>query len=161
NAGVRVATGEIIVFTDAGCIPEPAWLQEIVAPLLDGESMTHGLTLGTLGGVELHDRLAAQKIQAPYLKECSTINTALRREVYDAVGGFDESFAYGSDVDFSWRASDAAYLIRCAPGAVVRHDWGTPKRQARRAYLYGRARARLYSKHRLRLRHAWRDDPIV
>jgi glycosyltransferase involved in cell wall biosynthesis len=161
NAGVRAATGEIIVFTDAGCIPEPAWLEEIVAPLLGGESMTHGLTLGTLGGMKLHDKLTAQKLQALYLKECSTINTAFRREVYDVAGGFDENFAYGSDVDFSWRAIEAGYRIRSAPGAVVRHDWGTSSRQARRAYLYGRARARLYRKHPSRLRRAWREDPII
>jgi glycosyltransferase involved in cell wall biosynthesis len=160
NAGVRAASGEIIVFTDAGCVPEPGWLEEIVAPLLDGESMTHGLTLGAVGGLRLHDRLAAEKVQSPYLSECSTINTAFRREVYDKVRGFDESFAYGSDVDFSWRAVHAGYQIRSTPTAAVRHDWGTSKRQARRAYLYGKARARLYRKHPGRLRRAWREDPI-
>jgi GT2 family glycosyltransferase len=161
NAGVQAASGDIIVFTDAGCVPEPAWLEEIITPLLRGEPMTHGLTVGALGGTKLHDGLAAKKIQAPYLRECSTINTAFRREVYDEVGGFDESFAYGSDVDFSWRIIDAGYRINSVPGAVVRHDWGTSKRQARRSYLYGRARARLYRKHRRRLRHALRYDSIV
>ena len=34
NAGVRAASGEIIVFTDAGCRPEPAWLTRLLAPLL-------------------------------------------------------------------------------------------------------------------------------
>ena len=31
----------------------------------------------------------------------------------------------------------------------------------RRSFLYGRARARLYRKHRGRLRSAWRTDPMV
>lgn len=160
NAGVRAAHGDIIVFTDAGCVPELGWLRLLVAPLLDGEDMSYGLTLGSIGGMKLHDRMAVQKVQTPYLNECSTINTAFRRELYDKVGGFDESFAYGSDVDFSWRAVDAGYRIRSAPDAIVRHDWGTTKRQMRRSYLYGRARARLYRKHPRRLRHALREDPM-
>lgn len=160
NAGVLAAQGEIIVFTDAGCVPEQGWLEQIVAPLLDVEPITHGLTLGTVGGMRLHDRLAMEKVQSPYLSECSTINTAFRREVYDKIGGFDETFNYGSDVDFSWRAVEAGYRIRSTPNAVVRHDWGNSRRQARRAYLYGRARARLYRKHPRRLRRALREDPI-
>jgi glycosyltransferase involved in cell wall biosynthesis len=160
NAGVQAASGEIIVFTDAGCVPEPGWLDGIVAPLLEGESMTHGLTLGAVGGMKLHDRLAAEKVQSRYLSECSTINTAFRRVVYEEVEGFDEGFAYGSDVDFSWRVVASGYRIRSAPDAAVRHDWGTSKRQVRRAYLYGKARARLYRKHPGRLRGALREDPI-
>ena len=50
-----------------------------------------------------------------YLNECPTINLAFRREAFDAVGGFDEAFAYGSDVDFSWRLIDAGYRIRSVP----------------------------------------------
>ena len=39
-----------------------------------------------------------------YLAQCATINLAFRREVFHAIDGFDEGFAYGSDLDFSWRA---------------------------------------------------------
>src|SRR6201996_6221905 len=38
NAGVREAKGDIIVFTDAGCLPHPGWLERLVAPLQAGES---------------------------------------------------------------------------------------------------------------------------
>ena len=86
-----------------------------------------------------------------YLKECPTINLAFHREVFDAVGGFDETFAYGSDVDFRWRLIAAGYRIRCVPDARRPHDWGG-RAARRRSYLYGKARARLYRKHRRRLR---------
>lgn len=161
NAGVLASRGDIIVFTDAGCLPETGWLERLVEPLLGHEHVTFGLTLGILGGTRLHDRLAMRKLESPYLIECSTINLAFRREAFEAIGGFDERFAYGSDVDFSWRLRDAGYRIRSVPGAVVRHDWGTPRRQARRAYLYGRARTRLYRKHPARLRHVLKNDPMV
>jgi GT2 family glycosyltransferase len=79
----------------------------------------------------------------------------------EPVGGFDESFAYGSDVDFSWRLTDAGYRIRCVPEAIIRHDYGTPRRQCRRSYEYGKARTHLYSKHRSRRQHILHNDPLV
>jgi glycosyltransferase involved in cell wall biosynthesis len=161
NAGVAAAGGETIVFTDAGCHPEPGWLAALVGPVRQGEQLAVGLTLALPGRAGLYDRMARQALQSPYVTECSTINLAFRRTVFDAVGGFDQDFAYGSDVDFSWRVVDAGYRIRSVPGAVVRHDWGTSRRQLRRSYVYGRARARLYRKHPGRLRHVLRRDPMV
>jgi GT2 family glycosyltransferase len=79
----------------------------------------------------------------------------------EPVGGFGESFAYGSDVDFSWRLTDAAYRIRCVPEAIVQHDYGTPRRQRRRSYEYGKARTHFYSKHRSRRRHILHNDPLI
>jgi GT2 family glycosyltransferase len=161
NVGVRAARGEIIVFTDAGCRPEPGWLARLVAPLAQDEHITAGLTLATRGTTGLYDRGARQALESRYLKECSTINLAFHRKAFEAAGGFDEQFAYGSDVDFSWRLTDLGYRIRGVPDAVVRHDWGTRRRQLRRSYVYGRARARLYRKHRTRLKRVLRDDPMM
>ena len=47
------------------------------------------------------------------------------------------------------------------PDAVIRHDWGGWRRQLRRSYAYGQARARLYRKHPARLRRVLRDEPMV
>ena len=57
--------------------------------------------------------------EADYLRESPTLNFAFRREVFDAVGDFDESFTYGSDIDFCWRLNDIGYRIRRVPDAVV------------------------------------------
>lgn len=160
NAGVRTAHGDIIVFTDAGCRPEPEWLARLVAPLRQGEQVTAGLALAPRS-TGLYDSGAQRTLQSRYLTECPTINLAFGREVFDAIDGFDESFAYGSDVDFTWRLTDAGYRIRSVPGAVVRHDWGEWRRQLRRSYVYGRARTRLYRKHHAKLRRVLRDDPMV
>jgi glycosyltransferase involved in cell wall biosynthesis len=160
NAGVAAAAGDVVVFTDAGCRPYPAWLERLLAPLAAGEDVVAGIATSP-GGGGLYDTHAARVATAEYLTECPTINLAFRRSAFDAVGGFDEGFEYGSDIDFSWRLADAGFRIRCAPDAVVEHDWGTPGRQLRRGYRYGRARARLYRKHLRRLRTAPRSDPMV
>lgn len=160
NAGVRAARGATIVFTDAGCQPEAGWLDQLLSPLAEGEGVAAGIALGTSDSGPY--ALAVHRASAVrYLDESSTINLAFRREAFDAVGGFDEAFAYGSDVDFSWRLIGAGYRIRSVPGSVVRHDWGTRRRQLRRSYLYGQARARLYRKHQRGLMHVLRTDPIV
>ena len=162
NAGVRAAYGEIIVFTDAGCRPEREWLASLIAPLLARRAGHGRPDPGDVG--KARDCTTAghgQALESRYLTECPTINLAFRRQAFDAIGGFDEGFAYGSDVDFTWRLTDAGYRIRGVPNAVVRHDWGGWRRQMRRSYVYGKARMRLYRKHRARLRHMLRDDPMV
>ncbi|HEX2820645.1 MAG TPA: glycosyltransferase family 2 protein [Streptosporangiaceae bacterium] len=162
NAGVRMSSGNIIVFTDAGCRPEPGWLNHLVYPLYCGERITTGLALTAAGGPGLYGRGLELARSSRYLTECATINLAFHRDAFDAIGGFDERFAYGSDVDFSWRLVEAGYRIRSVPEAVVlRQDWGTWRRQLRRSYAYGRARARLYRKHRTRMWLILRTDPTV
>jgi GT2 family glycosyltransferase len=162
NAGVRAAEGDVIAFTDSGCHPGDDWLARLTAPLRAGEYVTAGPTFALADDFDPYSGAGARQVPASgYLNECPTINMAFRREAFDAVGGFDEAFAYGSDIDFSWRLRDAGYRIKAVPDAVIRHDWGTWQRQLRRAYAYGKARARLYRKHRSRRRRVLREDPMV
>jgi N-acetylglucosaminyl-diphospho-decaprenol L-rhamnosyltransferase len=47
----------------------------------------------------------------------------LRREAWDAVGGFDDRrFMYAEDLDLGWRLREAGWATRYVPGAVVLHD---------------------------------------
>lgn len=160
NAGVRAAAGDIIVFTDAGCRPRPGWLERLVAPLRADESVTAGVSHDLDGKVQ-YELPPEHAGETTYLRESPTLNFAFRRAAFDAVDGFDETFQYGSDVDFSWRLNDAGYRIRCVPDAIIQHDYGTPRRQRRRSYMYGKARVRLYRKHRARRRQMFRNDPIM
>jgi GT2 family glycosyltransferase len=163
NAGVHAACGEFIVFTDAGCQPEQGWLTRLVAPLLKDEHVTVGLFIGATDntGPCPWGNAARRVLESRYVSESGSGNLAFRRSVFDAIGGFDEEFAYSSDTDFGWRLMDAGYQIRSVPDAVVRHDWGTWGRQLRRSYVYGKGATRLYRKHRKRLKHVLRDDPVV
>jgi glycosyltransferase involved in cell wall biosynthesis len=160
NVGVREACGDIIVFTDAGCRTQPGWLTHLVAPLRQDESAVVGVA-EDISGVPRYRVHPEWVNEVPCLKECATINFAFRREAYDALAGFDENFAYGSDLDFSWRLNDAGYRIRYVADAIVQHDYGTPQRERRRSYVYGKARVRLYHKHRARRKQILRTDPMV
>ena len=81
-----------------------------------------------------------------YLHEAATINIGIKRCVFDSVGLFDESFLYGSDIDFSVRAIAKGYPILFVPEATVTHDWGSFRGQLRRPWRYAEARVRFYKK---------------
>lgn len=161
NVGVRASAGDVVVFIDAGCTPCDGWLSMLVAPIAAGHEDVVAGTTHAHGRPGLYDSASAAAANAEYLDECATINMAFRRTVFDRVGGFDEGFEYGSDLDFTWRIVEAGFRIHSVPNAAVAHDWGSPRRQVRRSYYYGKAKVRLYSKHRDRLRHLWRDDPMT
>jgi glycosyltransferase involved in cell wall biosynthesis len=162
NRGVREARGDVIVFTDCGCHPRADWLASLVAPILRGdEQVVAGIVQASGGHNGLYDTGAWETARAEYLEECPTGNVAFVRAAFERIGGFDEAFEYGSDLDFSWRLVDAGLRIRSAPESIVEHEWGGHQRQLRRSYLYGRAKFTLYAKHRRRLRTVWRSDPMV
>lgn len=160
NAGVRAAVGDPVVFIDAGCIPVRGWLARLVAPLLAGREAVVCGGVSSMDGAPHYER-TRRSLPVDYVEDCPTLNLAFRRDVFDAVGGFDESFAYGSDIDFAWRVRAAGHRIRFEPDAAVAHDWGGSRRQLRRAFRYGSARAHLYRKHPGRRLAALRDDPMV
>src|SRR5206468_3190963 len=49
-----------------------------------------------------------------------TANFAVRREVFQQLGGFDNSIAMGEDADFSWRMTNAGMRFRLVPTAKAR-----------------------------------------
>ena len=55
----------------------------------------------------------------------------VRREAWDAVGGFDErQWMYAEDLDLGWRLRQAGWATRYEPRAVVDHEESAATRQA-------------------------------
>jgi glycosyltransferase involved in cell wall biosynthesis len=157
NAGVAAARGEVVVFVDAGCMPGRGWLDALLEPLVRGDEL---VTVGGRYGAD-DERYLLRPDEAGYVRDAPTMNMAIHRRAFDRVGPFDEAFSYGSDVDFCWRAADAGVPVLMVTGADMRANWGSAGRQLRRAWHYGEARARLYVKHRSRLRELPRHDPML
>lgn len=157
NQGVRVAQGEILVFTDADCRPQPQWLREIVGPFRDDRVGMVAGEIQALSGSSLLERYAdrqetlSQKhtLAHPFLPYGQTANLAVRRSVFQAIGLFRPYLTTGGDADIGWRMQQsAAGTIAFAPQAIVQHrhraTWGDFASQWRR---YGRSNRYLHQLH--------------
>jgi glycosyltransferase involved in cell wall biosynthesis len=160
NRGLELAQGEIIAFIDANCVPVREWLTVITKTIQGGEDIVCGPVNDISEKNLVH--YAAEKQEAGYVQECTTINVGFRRSIIDKTGTFDEQFLFGQDVDFFWRAADAGYKFYFTPDMAIGHDWGDGKEQLGRAYNYGYARARLFRKHwNIHGRQLLTDEPHV
>ncbi|HEU5081819.1 MAG TPA: mycofactocin biosynthesis glycosyltransferase MftF [Acidimicrobiales bacterium] len=160
DAGWRAVDGDVVAFLDADVVPAPGWLEPLLAHLRDpavglvaprvrsrpGRSLLaryerHRSPLD-LGGRE------ARVVPRGRVSYVPTAALVVRREVLDALGGFDASMRVGEDVDLVWRAIEAGWTVRYEPAAEVVHrprrSWAALLRQ--RA-AYGSAAAPLDRRH--------------
>jgi GT2 family glycosyltransferase len=122
-------------------------LERLLAPILEGNEFVTCGPAKAIGKSVYEDARRPPGSGPDYVPMATTINMAFRREAFDLVGGFDESFGSAEDIDFTWRLTDYGYRLRWVEDAVVTHDWGTPRRQLRRAFFYGKGGCRLLRKH--------------
>ncbi|WP_165372918.1 glycosyltransferase family 2 protein [Pengzhenrongella frigida] len=146
NVGASVAAGQFLLYCDADDVVAPGWVAamvdalatyDVVGGLIDNDS------LGT-GAMQRHP--PGVPVAAGFLPRAITANLGVRRAAWEHVGGFAEDYEYGcTDTEFCWRLQLAGYAIGYADGAVVayRHR-GTLRSAAKKAYLTGRARGRLF-----------------
>jgi len=145
NLGVNVASGEFLVFlnNDIEVISQD-WLDElislaarpeigVVGSLLlfpDGTIQHAGVVLG-IGGVAVHafsgwDPDSKEFEEYNHTRRVSSVTGAcmvMRREVFEAVGGFDEENlpVDFNDVDLCLRVSEAGFGILFSPHAKLYH----------------------------------------
>jgi N-acetylglucosaminyl-diphospho-decaprenol L-rhamnosyltransferase len=89
---------------------------------------------------------------------------ALRREAFEAVGGFDPGyFLYVEDVDLGVRLQAAGWRLRYTPTARVTHRVGasTGQRRARALIHHARGLDRFHDRHLARTRAARLLRPLV
>jgi GT2 family glycosyltransferase len=145
NAAAREASGAVLAFLNNDIeVTHEDWLDEMVAlaqrpevgcvgaKLIypDGRLQHAGVVIG-LGGVAGHVHRFARGDDPGYLEklrarhEVSAVTAAclaIRREVFDAVGGFDEELAVAfNDVDFCLKVRAAGYLNLWTPFAELVH----------------------------------------
>jgi glycosyltransferase involved in cell wall biosynthesis len=131
NAGVRLASAPIVLFTDDDCQPDPDWVEQLASTLSAADPAVAGC-----GGLakRIQDNLIARYIdrigvlcpqvdrgRVLYLITC---NVAFRRPALLAVDGFCEDFvlAGGEDPDLCVRIAFLGYTFIVQPAAIVKHD---------------------------------------
>jgi GT2 family glycosyltransferase len=106
NYGVSHAAGTILCFLDDDSHAEKMWLHEITRPFELDESAA--VVSGRVLSLDQHDGLSFALEKAVYSgKHWATCNIAYRRDVFDALGGFDETFP-----EPSWEDNDLGLRAR-------------------------------------------------
>ena len=152
NVGVRASTGEAILFCDVDDEVAPGWLaamaealttHDFVACRLDTEKLNAPWQQQMLGNPQ---RDGLQKLHyPPYLFHAGGSTLGVKRKVFDALGGFDDTYRYLIDTEFCCRVQLAGCSFYFVSDAVVhyryRATFGGIYRQARNwgewnIYLY-------------------------
>lgn len=145
NAGIAVAEGDVLAFTDADCTPHPGWLAAGCAALGAGADLVGGAIAMQRSA---HPTVVERYDRAVYLRQedlvrnhgwAVTANLFVRRSVIDHVGPFDATLPSGGDRDFCLRATRAGCRLRFAEDAVIGHRprtrlreiWGVNRRIGR------------------------------
>jgi GT2 family glycosyltransferase len=140
NAGWRVARGGLIAFTDDDTIPAADWLERALAAFQDKSvAAASGRVVVPLPPTPTdYERDAAGLENAGFV----TANCFVRRNVLEAVGGFDEEYAiaWREDSDLYFRLLEGGWNVEHVADAVVVHpvrpaSWGVSvKQQYKAAY---------------------------
>jgi glycosyltransferase involved in cell wall biosynthesis len=149
NQGVEAARGDALLFCDADDIVEPGWLG------------AHGSALDRValsaGAIVFFQETPAPVAEVPsaaptllgWLPYAQGANCGVRREAYDAVGGFNEANRYAEDVEFSWAVQLAGFSLAYTPGAVVQKRVRTTARELFvQSYRYGLCDVDMYRRYR-------------
>ena len=139
NIGVRHATGDWVIILDSDVVLPPDYLYNVsqaiaadqcdawggpdAAPSLqDGSfgmwqrainyAMTSPLTTGGIRG-------GSKRLTKRFYPR--TFNLGCRKDLFESLGGFDETMRYGEDIDFSMRLYEAGSRVALLPEAVLYH----------------------------------------
>lgn len=119
NNGARHARGEWIAFTDDDCLPDCRWLESILSAAKHGIDVIEGRT--TIP--DFVDNPFKQGVRNESGDNFWSCNLAVRRGVFEKLGGFDQDFkeAADEDMEFGFRFRKRGHIHRFVPEALVLH----------------------------------------
>lgn len=164
NRAVRAARGDVVVLVDGHCeLGSRHYLREVADAFLrsGADCLGRPQPLDVPGATTLQRAIAAARSSwlghnpASYiyssverLVPAESVAVAYRRDVFNAVGLFDESFDACEDVEFNYRLDRAGYRCFFTPRVGVRyHPRGDLRGLFSQLVRYGRGRMRLLRKH--------------
>jgi glycosyltransferase involved in cell wall biosynthesis len=154
NVGVLAANSEALAFCDADDEVAPGWVAAMGEALRRYDFVAGPMEMKKLNPPWLArdhpQRYGLNRLRyPPYLPHAGSGNMGVKRTVYEAVGGFDESMPYLFDTDYCFKIQLAGTHLHFVPDAVLharrRGGFGGLFRQGRN---YGEYHALLYKRYR-------------
>lgn len=150
NLGIENSSGDLIAFIDDDAIPEPFWLERLLAPFENPNvAVTGGFVRGRNGisfqwkGIETNQAGRDRALAVPpegkvfegggkWFARPQGTNFAFRAETLCELGGFDAQFSfYLDETDVCLRASRRGWSTAICPSAEVQHGFESSDRRAR------------------------------
>lgn len=169
NAGVRASSGDLVAFVNDDDEVAEGWLAAIARGLEQYDAVGGRLEYDRLNApwtIELRERPQETGLMEwgflDYFPFAAGASLAVRRELHDAVGGFDEAMVPAAeDMDYCWRLQHAGARIGFVSDAVTHYRLRSSLRAVfRQALNYGQGHVLVYKKHRRhgleRAPHPWR-----
>jgi glycosyltransferase involved in cell wall biosynthesis len=127
NAGVRATSSVGIAICDGDDIVEPGWVRTMGEALRGWEFVTGSIDLCSLNPAALAaSRGTASADELPHFG-CVPFargnNCGMRRDVFERLGGYDESFIGLEDIEFSLRAAATGIPVHFEPGARIQYRY--------------------------------------
>jgi succinoglycan biosynthesis protein ExoA len=164
NVALREARGDILVLVDGHCdLGGPTYLREIATAFIrsGADCVGRPQPLDVQGASDLQRAIAAARASRLGHHPSShiwaeeegfvppqSVAIAYRREVFERVGPFDETFDACEDYEFNTRCAEAGLTCFLTPRVTARY---TPRDSVVRLYRqmvrYGRGRIRMLRKH--------------
>jgi glycosyltransferase involved in cell wall biosynthesis len=150
NIGASQALGKYFAFCDADDLVGAQWVVTMLNGLREHSFVSGPMELDSLNDprdIETRGRWFGQHERTvfedlfPFAASC---NMGVRRDVFDAVGGFDQSFLTGEDIEFSLRLRCKGIELAWLSDALVHYRYRSGFRSSLvQSYKYGVAAARV------------------
>ncbi|GAA5076273.1 glycosyltransferase [Roseibacterium beibuensis] len=141
NDGVALAAGDVVAFVDDDAVPAPTWATRVKAAFAE-QPMIDAMTGPVIGrnGISLQwgetgvDRTGRDRNLSDgdgVVRKLHGTNMAMRRSVFDRIGGFDPAFAfYLDDTDFAIRMAEAGLQSALTWDMIVHHGFAASARRS-------------------------------
>jgi len=155
NEGARAAAGELLAFVDADDIVGEGWVEAMTCAIPEHGFVASRFEYGRLNPDRENWIRNGPQVGAlqtlhypPHLPHAGGSGLGIRRELHEAVGGFDETLPFVQDTDYCLRIQQRGTALRLADGAVVhvRHR-DNLRGLFRQSERWARYNTRLYTIH--------------
>lgn len=126
NAGINHANGDVLVFTDADCVPDENWLTEGIKIIENGAERVAGHIALVSSNKPTMAEIYSKAFVFDQCKRVKkgvavTANLFVKRDVFTKVGLFNAQLMSGGDFEWNERATGLGVNIVYAAGAKVSH----------------------------------------